>query len=526
MGVSLPIEFNLNPNKFEKNDHISHFIYALEMYRNGNVELAEKHFRITVTIREDHPLASYYLGVISYNRQDWDAADAYFESAYLNYVSEYNLEEFYDEDELAVAIQRKFEFLPFFVSWHVDKDLILYLRAKVLNEWGYYLSSESMYIELIARHSNLFFLRSELWEIYKMLGYNDKRESTIIASRFINKEKSDHTLTEFYKELIDKSIDTKVNSYKLANHYYYQFLENATITFELNKDTKIKMLETDAHVTSNVDNIDDVGLVDNFTASSKTDELKGLKEIYEYNGYKEIYAIPIVLSTEGLEAITIYESLFSDRDSTGKGEMMYRIGDLYVAMNDHTKALASYEIANDYNKMTHPSIILKSIYLNEGFDHYGRSYKSLDKMYADGFLPIKLYSQYTYYLALRQEYPTAKKAIEQALKMTPFNNEELKNNQGLVYLRLKDWKLAEEVYKNLSEEYPENVGYLYTLARIYAQSGKTKKAFKYLDKGFDQNWNFDYVIYSDPLLKPLRTDSKWEKKILSKIEGEFDLLFR
>mgnify|MGYP003667593251 CR=1 FL=1 len=520
------IDFKLNPNKFKKNDHISHFIYALEMYRKGDIELAEKHFRITVTIRGDHPLATYYLGVISYNRQDLDAADAYFQSAYLNYVSEYNLEQFYDEDELAVGIERKDEFLPFFASWHVDKDLILYLRAKVLNEWGYYLSSESMYIELIARHSNLFFLRSELWQIYKQLGYNDKVESTIIASRSIDKYKSDHTLTEFYKELIEKKIDTKANSYKLANHYYYQFLENETISFELNNNSKIWKQESNALLTSNTDGIDDVGMVDNFTVSSEIDELKGLKHLYDYNGFKDIYVIPIKLYKEGRDAIVIYESLFSDRDSTGKGELMYRIGDLHVAMNDHSKALASYEIANDYNKMVHPSIILKSIYINEGFDHYRNSYKSLDKLYRSGLLPALWYRHYTYYLALNQEYATGTKAIDQALKMTPFDNEALRNNQGLVYLRQKDWKQAEALYQKLSEEYPENVGYLYTLARIYAQSGKMKKAFKYLDKGFDQNWNFDYVIYSDPLLTPLKTESKWEKKVLSRIEGEFDLLFR
>ena len=526
MAMSMTQDFRLNTNKFKKNDHISHFIYALEMYRNGDVGLAEKHFRITVSIREDHPLASYYLGVISYNRQDWDAADAYFETAYLYYVPEYSLEEFYDEDELDIAIERKDEFLPFFESWHVEKDLILYLRAKVLNEWGYYLKAESMYTELILRHTNLFFLRSELWEIYKQLGYNDKVENTIIASRFINKKKCDHALTEFYKELIEKKIDTKANSYKLANHYYYQFLEDGSISFELNDDTKIRGLGTDDQAVSNVDFIQDVWAVDNINSTSKNYELKGLKQLDKYSGYKVINTTPIELSTEGRDAMAIYKRLFSEMDSTGKGEMMYRVGDLYVAMKDHVNALEYYEIANGYNHMVHPSIRLKSIYLNEGFDHFIRSCQSLDKLYAEGLLPGKLYNLYTYYLALIQEYPAATKAVNEALEMTPFDNEALKNNQGLVYLRQKDWQRAKDLYENLSEENPENVGYLYTLARIYAQMGKKRKAFKTLGKGFDQNWNYDYVIYSDPLLTPLKTDSKWEKKVLSKIEGEFELLFR
>ena len=220
------ISFNLKPNKFKKNDHISHFIYALEMFRDGKVTLAEKHFRIALSIREDHPLASYYLGTISYNRQDWVAADAYFEKARLNYVHDYKLEEFYDEDEIDAAIERKEEFLPFFESWHVDPDLILYLNAKVLNELGYYLKSESIYTKLITRHTHLFCLTTELWDIYRRLDYNEKLENSIIVSRSINKGQSDHALTEFYKGQIEKNIDVKVNTYKFANHYYYQLLDS------------------------------------------------------------------------------------------------------------------------------------------------------------------------------------------------------------------------------------------------------------------------------------------------------------
>ena len=102
--------------------------------------------------------------------------------------------------------------------------------------------------------------------------------------------------------------------------------------------------------------------------------------------------------------------------------MKYRIGDLYAAMKYHDRALASYEIANEYNKMNHPSILLKSICINEGFDNYMTSYKSLDMLYKEGLLPALWYNKYTDHLALSTDYPKTTKVINEAIEMTPFDN--------------------------------------------------------------------------------------------------------
>ena len=528
--------------KFMPGDMLAWFAWGLAQYyalRTGPIDEngvaphvnknnagAIRNFKKVITLNKQNPLVYHYLGMVYYEQHQWEEAELMFRYAMENYMNREAFEKYLDSVKKRAMYPYEHScYEELFKAYYYQQKEDLYFLASLYEKWQQPVEAEKYYKRIIENDSLNLGVYLKLSQLLEKQNLYLQAENVLKQVEKYHPDTIYRQLNAFYRRVINKEPDKGEWSYKLGlmlydharDHYNY----NDTIWFdEVNKEEVFADRYYEMADSNNLLVIPGTGeklLIDADVLYPRQDGIRFLEKAAE---------------------------LISERETLAS--INYKIGEIYVWAGSKKMATPYFEkslqfIAGNVNTRLKLVDVYTAIFKNS------KALAQLNYLYNNGQIDFNMRLLLAKFDIYAGNYSKAKKNLIESDSIQPYPLPELFNLNGLLNMLANKPQDAIKFYTlyvktdtadtdSLFTIVKFRIGNLmrfkkvkidskrmqaYTIARLYAKTGKSAEAFKWLETAINYGFNYSYVLQNDSYMESLRKTPKWKTMVGSIAKKEY-----
>lgn len=520
MVVNVPIApCPYDSNKISPQDVAGLFNWAMDLFLHNDFKNAKRIFDKIILADKINPLVYHYYGKLLYREENWERAEVMFKlakqcyldsSAFARYCDDLSTKKFPGSTEC---------FVQYFSSNQYYGIEDHYYLASVYEKWGHDNDAELEY-RLITRTDDKTVLGAyvKLWKLLEKQGRIEETEKVITAYGAIDPGLAHNEKAALYTRMIDKEPNDWRWPYKLGLLYYenaqlpalHPLLDTVIYFPVINKEMfiglpeRMRIMNNDSFrlVLKDLRTLVTVEETPYSTIITGTQEYEKLAPYYEYTPRKKA----VFYMARAASLMT---------DLTLVSDLNFKIGNVYVWAGSEKMALPFYAESIKYNP-GNVGARMKLISLSDHQYKYSQALNSLNYLLDNKQIDLSNRLLLADYSTLAGEYLKAKNLLDSSARIFPYAIMGIKGLYARLLLLSDKPKQAIPVYKDILAENIHDANTMYTIARLYLQSGEKAEAWKWLERSIQNGFNYYYVITTDSNWFPEQSDPKW-KVIVDKI---------
>lgn len=481
----------------QKNDVLGYFAWGMQYYLRNDFKNAAIKWKQVIALDKRNPLVFHYLGLMSYEQQQWAETDLLLNFAVTYYADPSALEQHARYLKQFSTGPDSACFYSAFLNFRYNQTEDHYLLANLYEQWHHFTQAEVQYRKLMTLTPGFIGPYAKLWMMLERLGRFTDAEDVLLQYRLLDKEEGDKQLNAFYKRVTGQQPDNGYWHLK-AGLFLYQFAVNAGNEFELDK----KAIFPDQQQPEEA-----VPVTFTMPGKRNPEVLPGTNDKVEYaDAVLKPYS-------GGIRYLLKADSLLGSNDEVS-ADINDKIGDLYVWQGVPAYAAVHYQKSVDL-VARNSGVRLKLI------DQYDRLYQfsnalvhldSLEKRKELNFDKLVLLAKYCIHRSLFTE---AKQKLDSASLIYPYQYPPLMDLYGRSFLLSNQPQKAIEAYKRYLQLQPDDASVMYSISRAYSQLKNKAKALEWLDAALQNGFNYGWVLQHDPAMDLLRSSSRFKKMLSS-----------
>ncbi|HTE13140.1 MAG TPA: tetratricopeptide repeat protein, partial [Chitinophagaceae bacterium] len=498
----------------DKEDVMGHFIWGIRAYENGNLKNAEKKFKEVIALDKTNPLVFHYLGRLLYEQKRWEEAAIIFDYAVAWYLTDTAFIHYCDSLTRKLRFTKSKECISqeFQASAYSRTD-DHYFSGRMYELWNHFGEAETHYRKIIAMDT--FFIGGYylLWNMLEKMGRFKDAEDVLHSYTATAKITGNQELNSFYKRMISRYPDRGDWYYKAGLLLYYLSSNDPeTYQFDKKKITQDSLIEK--YIISKGD-----ATKPEIRASSE--DMANLPGILEPVIFSDRIIYP---RTEGIAYLKMADSLL-EPDENALADINYKIGDLYVWQGLPEKAPPYYKKSVDL-KPDNANARLKLIDIYDTIYQFTNAMAQLDSLNRRHEINFSKQVLMARYYIHESRFAEAGNLLKRAQQIHPYKMPEIADLNGRLQLRSGQPKLALPFYKDYLAYDPNNPATMYTIARIYVQTGNAPEAWKWLEMAMAKGFRYSWVLKFDTVWDSYRKQAKWtdlQKRFAAKQYADKDI---
>jgi tetratricopeptide (TPR) repeat protein len=464
-------------------------VWGIRLCTNGLCTLAEDKFRKAVLLDRSNPLAFHFLGELLFRQNRWMEAEIIFNYAVDNYLDSTTFKKYCDSlGSLLPELAGKKNVITVFRSGQYKKIEDRYFLAVMYEKWGHFAEAEEQYKIIINMDPNSMTPYYRLWNLQEKIGHFADAETLIRSYGKISTDKTERELSGFYQRMINRYKDHGDWYYK-AGIFLYQLIAE-------DPDRYSEKYNDDMSVTRIEDFLD-----------KEPPGNRLINIIKELNS--SVVPSPEIKypKREGLKYLSIADSLIKG-DDFFEADINFKIGDLNVWLGSPERAVVYYQKSID-QQPGNAGARLKLINALNSIYHFQDAMVQLDSVVKRNEINFSMLLLLTKYCIHSGLFTRADTLLTTAKKIHPFMTPEISDLFGRRQLLSGNLKKAIPVYKSHLAENENDISAIYTIARLYAQTGNKKEAWKWLEESLKKGFNYLWVLQFDLSWKDFRKTGRW-----------------
>ena len=483
---------HLDTLRISPTDLLGNLAWAIQAFYNSNWETAELKFKRVIALDKSNPLAFHYLGKLLFQQKRWQEGDII-----LNYSVQYYL----DSTELITYLQAHIKrmasashnecLVRLVKEAYYPKSYNHYFLAKLYENWNHFTEAEVHYRILIDLEPTVISAYHQLWTMLEKIGRYHDAEKVIEMFMPVNSSLTNSELNSFYKRILH-GLPGDGNWHFRAGQFLYRVAGAAPHRYV----SDLKKILPDELEPS---------LVSKKLArpSGARFKIEALDSIIELSPY---ITTPL---TDGIKYFLTADSLLAN-DETALADINDKIGDLYLWQGLPEKAFAHYQKSVDLQP-GNSGVRLKLVDCYAATWQYQNAVVQLDSLLHKKEINFEKQLLLAKFYLHASRFKEAATLLASAKKIHPYTNAEIGDLTARMYLLKKDYGEALGSYNKLLENVGTNAATMYSLARLYAKTGKQKDAWLWLQRSVQNGFSYSFVLKSDPFLNELRGGVRWKE---------------
>jgi Tfp pilus assembly protein PilF len=473
-----------------KEDIMGHFVWAKWAFKTGNLPTAEKEFKKVIALDKANPLAFHWLGSLLYKQQRWEEAAIIFNYAVNYYLDTMAFRMYCDSLAKKMAdTKSKPCFIIEFKGSLYPQIEDHYYAGRLYELWDHFGEAEAAYRKIISMDTVFMGGYYLLWNMLEKMGrYNDAEE---VIRRFTITDNStgQRELNGFYNRMTKRFPDRGEWCYK-AGLLLYHVAATGPQLYPYDK----KKIEPDTHVEKY--------LVAGFARPPEEEGiLPAINENIHAAGHIDFPR------TQGIAYLKMADSLLAN-DEDALADINYKIGDLYVWQGLQQKAPPYYKKSVDL-KPDNANTRLKLIDICDSTYQFTDAMAQLDSLYRRHEIDFAKQVLMAKYYIHESRFTEAGDLLKTAQQIHPYKIPAITDLNGRLQLLSGQPKIALTFYKDYLALNPGNAATMYTIARIYAQTGNKAEAWKWLEMAMNKGFNYGWVLKFDTAWNTYRKQGRW-----------------
>jgi Tfp pilus assembly protein PilF len=518
------------------------FREAMENFEYGNDSAAEKQFNQVIALDKAHPLAFHYLGILLFKQKKWINADVVFKKAILNFLDSAAFMQYVDSVNKTITHRDANECaVEFFIKKQYGQPDDYYFTGALYENWQHIEEAEKAYKTITAMRPWDYAGYKKLWLFLEKQGRFTEAEQVINQYSAVNKEMSQLELNAFYRRIIGQFPDDGNWNYKLGLLLYNRASGKSVAPYF---DSIVWLPLLNKEVFIDGDNYNHLNKTDSLFIEGNSDRLRGTSYFYEPLEEFELITGEIISIADHIylprkDCIFYLKraaELLSEKEILA--DINFKIGKVYIWAGSKKQAHPYLEksialIPGNANARLTLIDMYTALFKNKA------AFEQLDYLYNNKQIDYPKLLLFSKFNMLSANYDRGQKLLNEAEYIYPYKSRELYNLQGLSYMlanKLRDAIKFYELYvktdtadtDTLFTTVAHRIGDLtrikkvkidsrrmqaYTLARLYAKTGKSAEALKWLETAINYGFKYSYVLQHDSYMESLRKTSKWQTMI-------------
>lgn len=548
---------NVDSSILAPTDLFAFFTWGVQLYREQKYTDALRILRKVVAIEISNPLIYHYLGKLYYDQQKWEEAELMFKLA-LQYSKTGAQFKLYAD---SVISSKKYNydhdcFEEFFIASHYRQVNDYYFLGSLYQSWKH-LEEAEKYFKMITRFDVITYNeygrevyeqnRIEIQDYEKISAYVKLWQLLEQQGRYIETEEvmktygtitirgnnADRELNGFYRRMIDRFPDNGEWPYRLGN-LLYKYAPATTRLPYLDSIVRFPLLNKEILIDSAVymqlgsdDSLalydeTETGLITTINSSGKistavflSDHIQIKRWFYFVPGTGEriLHADAIYFPRkDGITYLQRAAELLSEKESLA--DIHFKTGNIFLWAGSKKQAYPYFEkslslVPDNANARLTLVDIYKALYKNRS------AFKQLNYLNDSNQINLPkriLFAQFNIYAG---QFDKANESLNKTENYSTYTVYEINNLRGLAGMLADKPKQAIEFYtKSLQAQQTDTTWFnSYSLARLYAKTGKTNEAWKYLQAAINFGFNYSYVLQNDSYMENLHKTTKWQTMI-------------
>jgi tetratricopeptide (TPR) repeat protein len=543
--IQCPVDTSI----LDKRDVFAFFTWGVQEYESGKYANAVRVLNKVIALDKTNPLVFHYLGKIYFDQQKWEEAEVMFKYAMQFSLNTEKFDQYVDSVIHSATYLYDHEcFEKFFKKKFYEQIEDYFFAGRLYELWNHPDEAESVFNKIIDLQPDDIGGYLKLWQLLENLGRYTEAEQVINYYGEINPERSERELNEFYRRTIEKFPENADWNYRLGLLLYSRaeaqskapYIDTIVWFPRINKEIFI-----DLDVYHTIGTTEEMTLYDKMSTGAPKEVTLGFRK--ERSAY---FRVPGTMESlrladaiylprkDGIEYLSRAEELIPETES--RADINFKIGNIYVWAGSKKQAYPYYVrsldlIPSNANARFNLVDVSKAIYKNR------EALKQLNFLYDSGqinFPKRLLLSEFDIHAG---RYETADKLLTEAESFYPYVLPEIADLRGRLNMLAAKPKIAISFYESflntgIFDTYVANSGFgtsvadngdtvistsiqlidsrripAYSIARLYAKTGNTKQALKWLQTAIDYGFNLSFVLKYDPYMENLRKTSGWKK---------------
>ncbi|MFZ1785812.1 MAG: caspase family protein [Ferruginibacter sp.] len=538
---------NIDSSILEPTDIFAFFTWGVQEYQEKKYENAARILRKVVALDKTNPLVFHYLGKIYYDQQHWEEAELMFTLATKYAVNRSRFDFYVDSVIASKKYPYDHECFENYFRWHYYGWINnFYFLGTLYENWKHLEEAENYFRAITRFNTGLQHEKNaveqndqndkeitefektaayvKLWQMLEKQGRYNEAEEVIEDFRKISEKKADEELNEFYRRVIDRYPDNGNWVYRLGNLLYKYAPVTARLTY-VDSIVWFPLLKKEIFIDSTVylklAVNDSLALYDKSETGSISsvildpdNVLVDRRQSYYVPGTGEsiLGADAIYMPRkDGIAYLQRAAALLSEKESLA--DIHFKTGNIYLWAGSKKQAYPYFEkslslIPDNANARLTLVDIYTALYKNRA------ALLQLNYLYDSAQINFDKRILLAKFEIHTGNFMKANDLLNKAEYIYPYTLPMIDNLRGLSSMLADKPKNAIRFYtKSINEQETDPWFNYYSLARLYAKTGKRNEAWKNLQSAIDMGFNYSYVLQNDSYMVNLRNTAKWQRMI-------------
>ncbi len=520
-------------------DIFAFFTWGVQEYEKKEYIQAARILKKVIAHDKTNPLVFHYLGKIFYDQQKWEEAEVMFKLAILYSKDEKDFERYVDSVKRSVVYPYDHScFEAYFAKKYYLQKEDYYFAGTLYESWKHVEEAEQYFRSIIKQEPAEIGGYLKLWRLYESQGRFNETEEVIKKYAGVDKERYERELNAFYRRTIEKFPYDGNWNYKLGILLYSRASFAARVPYFdsivwfplLNKELLI-----DFEIYGKLDSSPSFALSDKASTGAAVHIYLNEDQLYERTAsygipgtgeYIDLADAVYLPRKDGINYLKRAAELLSEKEALA--DIHFKIGNIYLWAGSKKQSYPYFErslelvSANANARLTLVDIYTALFKNRAALDQLNYLYDSSQI----NFQKRILLSQFNIHAG---QFEKGESLLDKAEAIHPYVLPEIADLRGRLYMLANKPTVAIKFYRSSLNAQEENDPWFnsYSLARLYATTGNTKEAWKWLQLAFQHGFNYSFVLENDPYMENLRKTTKWQtmlssitmKKYLSNFTG-------
>ncbi len=480
---------------------------------------AIKHFKQVIALGKKNPLVYHYLALVYYEQKQWEDAELMFRYAIENYMNRELFEKYVDSVKRSATYPYTHDcYESMFKGYYYNQVEDLYFLASLYEKWGQPVEAENYYKKIIESTPAELGVYMNLWQLLEKQGLYLEAENVLKQSEKYFPDTIYRELNAFYRRTIEKVPDQAIWNYKLGLLLYnhaseaikWEYTDTIVWFPKINQEVFIPDIN---QRWNSEDLILDIGpgTSDKYIAELITEE-NPKHILIPGTGEKKYLAREVSYPRyDGIRYLKQAAALFGEKETLAS--INYKIAEIFEWAGSKKQAYPYFErslLLAPENVNTRLKLIdnYKTLFKNSS------ALTQLNYLYENNLINFDNRLQLARFDMLAGNFTHANELLNKADSIHPYSLPEIDNLYGLLNLLANNPQKAIAAYeKSIVVQQADPWFNNYSIARLYAKSGNSTRAWKYLNRAVDLGFNYSFVLQNDNYMDSLRKTAKWQTMI-------------